>query len=193
MADQETFAVSEEMSGALVQLRPGGMRQLHWHTNLDEWQYVINGTIQVHSPPCVPMRCEMSRTPSQRLLSVGSWDSVSLRSSALQQCRAAAVCAITAGDTITTGSASHICARPQRAGHVSRHLCYSLRRLGSSTTQGTMRRAFCMLEMRALRPCRARTTSRMWGTPTATSCSSSTLGTLPTSMQLLWLATCLQR
>lgn len=72
MADRETFAVSEEMSGALVQLRPGGMRQLHWHTNLDEWQFVINGTIQVHSPPCVPMMCEMSMRPSQRLLNTGS-------------------------------------------------------------------------------------------------------------------------
>lgn len=50
VADRETFAISEDMSGALVRLRPGGMRQLHWHTNLDEWQYVINGTIQVVEP-----------------------------------------------------------------------------------------------------------------------------------------------
>lgn len=47
VADETKFAVSEDMSGALVKLVPGGMRQLHWHTNLDEWQFVINGTIKV--------------------------------------------------------------------------------------------------------------------------------------------------
>jgi oxalate decarboxylase len=35
------------MSGALVRIAPGGMRQLHWHLNIDEWQYVINGTVEV--------------------------------------------------------------------------------------------------------------------------------------------------
>ena len=49
MGDSEVFAVSDAMSGALVHLYPGGMRQLHWHTNLDEWQFVINGTIQVRT------------------------------------------------------------------------------------------------------------------------------------------------
>ncbi|CAL5229795.1 g13188 [Coccomyxa viridis] len=44
-ADKENFPISEAMLGALIVLRPGGMRQLHWHTNEDEWQYVINGTI----------------------------------------------------------------------------------------------------------------------------------------------------
>ncbi|CAL5229797.1 g13191 [Coccomyxa viridis] len=46
VGDKTMFPISEHMSGALVRLRPGGMRQLHWHTNLDEWQYVINGTLQ---------------------------------------------------------------------------------------------------------------------------------------------------
>ena len=50
VADVESFPISKDMSGALVKLHPGGMRQLHWHTNLDEWQYVINGTIQVNGP-----------------------------------------------------------------------------------------------------------------------------------------------
>ena len=53
VADVSDFPVSEDMSGALVKLNAGGMRQLHWHTNLDEWQYVINGTIQVRSYPHV--------------------------------------------------------------------------------------------------------------------------------------------
>ena len=47
VSDKTLFPISEDMSGALVRLEPGGMRQLHWHVNLDEWQYVINGTIQV--------------------------------------------------------------------------------------------------------------------------------------------------
>ena len=47
VADLTVFPVSADMAGALVRLEPGGMRQLHWHVNLDEWQYVINGTIQV--------------------------------------------------------------------------------------------------------------------------------------------------
>lgn len=49
VADVADFPVSKDMAGALVKLNAGGMRQLHWHTNLDEWQYVINGTIQVRS------------------------------------------------------------------------------------------------------------------------------------------------
>ncbi len=47
VADVTGFPISADMAGALVRLEPGGMRQLHWHVNLDEWQYVINGTIQV--------------------------------------------------------------------------------------------------------------------------------------------------
>ncbi|CAL5229796.1 g13190 [Coccomyxa viridis] len=46
VGDTTNFEISDAMSGALVKLHPGGMRQLHWHTNLDEWQFVINGTIQ---------------------------------------------------------------------------------------------------------------------------------------------------
>lgn len=30
-------------AAAIVILRPGGMRELHWHPNSDEWQYFIEG------------------------------------------------------------------------------------------------------------------------------------------------------
>ncbi|KAK9837295.1 hypothetical protein WJX81_004372 [Elliptochloris bilobata] len=40
------FPVSTTMSGALVRFAPYAMRQLHWHVNFDEWQYVINGTVE---------------------------------------------------------------------------------------------------------------------------------------------------
>jgi oxalate decarboxylase len=28
---------------AMVTVHPGGLRELHWHPNADEWQYVISG------------------------------------------------------------------------------------------------------------------------------------------------------
>jgi oxalate decarboxylase len=45
-ADVAVFPVSTRMSGALVYLAPGSMRQLHWHLNIDEWQYVLNGSVE---------------------------------------------------------------------------------------------------------------------------------------------------
>jgi oxalate decarboxylase len=32
---------SKTISAALVEVRPGGMRELHWHPNTNEWQYYI--------------------------------------------------------------------------------------------------------------------------------------------------------
>ena len=37
------FPASENLSGALVKLNPGGMREMHWH-NPNEWGFVVNGT-----------------------------------------------------------------------------------------------------------------------------------------------------
>ena len=51
IADQTNFPVSTTMMGALVKFGPGGLRQLHWHTTLDEWQFVINGTFEVRRGP----------------------------------------------------------------------------------------------------------------------------------------------
>ena len=31
------------VTGALMQIKPGGLRELHWHPNADEWQYYISG------------------------------------------------------------------------------------------------------------------------------------------------------
>eukprot|EP00882_Tetradesmus_deserticola_P019848 GHRQ01021390.1.p1 GENE.GHRQ01021390.1~~GHRQ01021390.1.p1 ORF type:complete len:219 (+),score=88.60 GHRQ01021390.1:284-940(+) len=47
MADVTRFPVATELCGAIVRIAPGGMRQLHWHLNIDEWQYIINGTLEV--------------------------------------------------------------------------------------------------------------------------------------------------
>jgi oxalate decarboxylase len=31
------------ISAAIVTLKPGGLRELHWHPNEDEWQYYVEG------------------------------------------------------------------------------------------------------------------------------------------------------
>jgi oxalate decarboxylase len=37
------FAASKGIAAALVEIEPGGLRELHWHPNTDEWQYYISG------------------------------------------------------------------------------------------------------------------------------------------------------
>jgi oxalate decarboxylase len=44
IADSSNFKMSKTVAAALVTVRPGGMRELHWHPNADEWQYYIKGT-----------------------------------------------------------------------------------------------------------------------------------------------------
>ncbi len=41
--DSRNFPVSKTIAAALVTVKPGGMRELHWHPNADEWQYYISG------------------------------------------------------------------------------------------------------------------------------------------------------
>jgi oxalate decarboxylase len=43
IADSSNFPVSTTIAAALVEVDPGGMRELHWHPNADEWQYYIEG------------------------------------------------------------------------------------------------------------------------------------------------------
>jgi oxalate decarboxylase len=47
IADSRNFTVATTVAAALVTLRPGGLRELHWHPNADEWQYWIKGTGQM--------------------------------------------------------------------------------------------------------------------------------------------------
>jgi len=44
---QERFPISQTITGVLLDLNPGGLRELHWHPNADEWQYVISGRVRV--------------------------------------------------------------------------------------------------------------------------------------------------
>src|SRR5262245_38804084 len=41
------FPVSEKLAGVLMQLEPGGLRELHWHANAAEWAYVLKGQCRV--------------------------------------------------------------------------------------------------------------------------------------------------
>jgi oxalate decarboxylase len=43
IADSSVFPVSTTIAAALVEVGPGGLRELHWHPNTDEWQYYIEG------------------------------------------------------------------------------------------------------------------------------------------------------
>jgi oxalate decarboxylase len=41
--DSSHFKASSTIAAAIVTVHPGGMRELHWHPNADEWQYYISG------------------------------------------------------------------------------------------------------------------------------------------------------
>jgi oxalate decarboxylase len=43
ITDTSVFPASKTIAAALVEVEPGGMRELHWHPNTDEWQYYIEG------------------------------------------------------------------------------------------------------------------------------------------------------
>jgi oxalate decarboxylase len=41
--DSKVFPASTTVAAAIVEVEPGGMRELHWHANGDEWQYYLSG------------------------------------------------------------------------------------------------------------------------------------------------------
>lgn len=43
IVDSSTFKVSTTIAMAMVTVHPGGLRELHWHPNSDEWQYYLAG------------------------------------------------------------------------------------------------------------------------------------------------------
>jgi oxalate decarboxylase len=45
--DSTTFPISKTVTGVILDLEPGALRELHWHPTADEWQYVIDGDISV--------------------------------------------------------------------------------------------------------------------------------------------------
>jgi oxalate decarboxylase len=43
IVDSSTFPASTTIAAALIEIEPGGLRELHWHPNGDEWLYYIEG------------------------------------------------------------------------------------------------------------------------------------------------------
>jgi oxalate decarboxylase len=43
VADSTNFEIAKTIAAALVTIHPGGMREMHWHPNADEWLYIIAG------------------------------------------------------------------------------------------------------------------------------------------------------
>src|SRR6202790_1336280 len=43
VVDSRNFLAAKHIAAALVTVKPGGLRELHWHPNASEWQYYISG------------------------------------------------------------------------------------------------------------------------------------------------------
>jgi oxalate decarboxylase len=44
IVDSSNFPAAANIAMAHVRLKPGALRELHWHPNADEWQYFIQGS-----------------------------------------------------------------------------------------------------------------------------------------------------
>ena len=45
--DQSVFPAAQTISAAIVEVQPGGMREMHWHPKSEEWDYYIQGQAKV--------------------------------------------------------------------------------------------------------------------------------------------------
>jgi len=43
VVDSSNFPVALNIASAMVTIKPGGLREMHWHPNVSEWQYWIKG------------------------------------------------------------------------------------------------------------------------------------------------------
>ena len=41
------FPISTTITGSILELQPGALREMHWHPNADEWQYYLAGTAEM--------------------------------------------------------------------------------------------------------------------------------------------------
>jgi oxalate decarboxylase len=53
IVDSRNFPVSKNIAAGLVTLKPGALRELHWHPNASEWQFYLagKGRMTVFMPP----------------------------------------------------------------------------------------------------------------------------------------------
>ena len=47
IVSSKEFPIQTALTGALQDLKPGAIREMHWHPNADEWQYYIKGRARV--------------------------------------------------------------------------------------------------------------------------------------------------
>ena len=47
LVDSNRFPISKTVTGAVLELDPGALRELHWHPSADEWQYVLEGKMSM--------------------------------------------------------------------------------------------------------------------------------------------------
>jgi oxalate decarboxylase len=47
IVSSKEFPIQTALTGALQDLKPGAIREMHWHPNADEWQYYIHGRARV--------------------------------------------------------------------------------------------------------------------------------------------------
>jgi oxalate decarboxylase len=45
--DATSFPISTTITGTILEIDPGALRELHWHPTADEWQYIIDGQVAV--------------------------------------------------------------------------------------------------------------------------------------------------
>lgn len=45
--DSTRFPISKTITGVVLDLDAGALRELHWHPNADEWQYIVDGQVNV--------------------------------------------------------------------------------------------------------------------------------------------------
>ncbi len=45
--DSSSFPISKTVTGVVLELEPGALRELHWHPTADEWDYVIEGNLSI--------------------------------------------------------------------------------------------------------------------------------------------------
>ncbi|MEJ5056523.1 cupin domain-containing protein [Sphingobacterium sp. MYb382] len=43
IVSKKEFPIATTITGAIFEIEPGGLRELHWHPNADEWSYFIQG------------------------------------------------------------------------------------------------------------------------------------------------------
>lgn len=47
LVSSKEFPISTTLTGVVLRLKPGAIREMHWHPNADEWQYYIDGESEV--------------------------------------------------------------------------------------------------------------------------------------------------